>query len=783
MSGMPKHAIIIVLWMFGVSWSTVIDVPGEYPTIQYGINASFDGDTVLVQPGIYVENINFNGHNIVLGSLFLTTGDTSYISQTVINGDSAGSVVIFESGEDSSAVIIGFILEYGYSVLGGGIFCTNNSNPIITYNEIRDNGVSGSGYRGGGGIHCDHSDPVMRNNLIHHNSALWGAGIDLYFSNASIYDNLIVENYSYGDGGGFSIHHSSPFIDGCTIAGNTGEGIYFAASYPIIINTIVWGNAWGAVVGEDSDATVTYSCIEDGWAGSSNTESDPLFADFGNGDFNICTESPCFDGGDPNSTDPDGSRKDIGYFFPEHPHCLDGNVWHVSVNGSDSTGDGSYSNPFRTIQHGIDYSYHGDTVLIANGEYDESLNIRSKNIVLTSHYIYSEDTLDINNTIINAGYRPSAITVEFCDSSSSIIGITIKRGYNSSYGGGICCRGSDINILHNLIIDNLVIFSGGGIDCYRSNPTIEGNIIMDNINSGNQGGGIGMIRSNPIIKRNLILQNAVNSVGGGIYIGSHSVPQISNNIISENVAQTSGGGIYINSPNQENIIISNNIIYHNRGYVSGGGIYFYNSDAIIINNIIWNNISQNGQIYLYESEPTITYSDIQGGWSGIGNIDIYPYFRDPDFSDFHLQSTVCGDPYNSPCIDAGDPSIQDIVIDCNWGMGTIASDMGAYGGGDSTMLDIEDITTVVPDNPILFQNFPNPFNGQTTIRFVLPESQNVKLTVYDLLGRRVETLIDGYIKGGFQAIIFDAVHFPSGVYFYRLRAGDMVVYKKMLLLK
>ena len=71
---------ITIVAVFYISISaTIINIPADYSTIQEGIDASSDGDTVLVQPDTYVENINFNGHNIVLGSLFLTTGDTSYI--------------------------------------------------------------------------------------------------------------------------------------------------------------------------------------------------------------------------------------------------------------------------------------------------------------------------------------------------------------------------------------------------------------------------------------------------------------------------------------------------------------------------------------------------------------------------------------------------------------------------------------------------------------------------------------------------------------------------------
>ena len=78
--------LFCVLFLLGKAGSTTIDVPGDEATIQEAIDSATLGDTVLVQPDTYMESINFKGKNIVVGSLFLTTGDTSYISQTVING-------------------------------------------------------------------------------------------------------------------------------------------------------------------------------------------------------------------------------------------------------------------------------------------------------------------------------------------------------------------------------------------------------------------------------------------------------------------------------------------------------------------------------------------------------------------------------------------------------------------------------------------------------------------------------------------------------------------------
>jgi hypothetical protein len=143
---MMKRLCVFLIALAFIPWlsssATVINIPDDYPTIQQGIDASTDGDTVLVQPGMYVENINFNGHNIVLGSLFLTTGDTSYISQTVIDGNSA-TVVIFMSGEGSTAALKGFTVQNGFSIEnGGGIICMNSS-PLIAYNTIRNNSAGG----------------------------------------------------------------------------------------------------------------------------------------------------------------------------------------------------------------------------------------------------------------------------------------------------------------------------------------------------------------------------------------------------------------------------------------------------------------------------------------------------------------------------------------------------------------------------------------------------------------------------------------------------------------
>ena len=92
-------------------------------------------------------------------------------------------------------------------------------------------------------------------------------------------------------------------------------------------------------------------------------------------------------------------------------------------------------------------------------------------------------------------------------------------------------------------------------------------------------------------------------------------------------------------------------------------------------------------------------------------------------------------------------------------------------------------TTEIPAQYVLYQNFPNPFNPATSIRFGLPKATHVKLEVYNIQGQRMAIALDDFLDSGYHVINFEAINFASGIYLYKIETGEFVEVKKMLLIK
>jgi hypothetical protein len=130
---------------------------------------------------------------------------------------------------------------------------------------------------------------------------------------------------------------------------------------------------------------------------------------------------------------------------------------------------------------------------------------------------------------------------------------------------------------------------------------------------------------------------------------------------------------------------------------------------------------------------------------------------------------------------AGDIGEHIVVVLVDDGNGNQVSQHFTLSVGVPT--GVTDGSDRIPDSFTLYQNFPNPFNPSTTIRFSIPEQSKVTLIVYDMLGREVATLVDEQLQPGEYSRLFDARHLAGGVYPYRLRAGEYVQTKRLLLVK
>jgi hypothetical protein len=218
--------------------------------------------------------------------------------------------------------------------------------------------------------------------------------------------------------------------------------------------------------------------------------------------------------------------------------------------------------------------------------------------------------------------------------------------------------------------------------------------------------------------------------------------------------------------------------------IRGGGIHNIDSDPIILNTILWADSAGNIGHEVYGCDPLISFCNIEGGWEGEGNINTDPLFRDPENGDFHLMAIECGDPFDSPCIDAGDPTIFDYLLDCDWGLGGQRSDMGAY-GGQAIPTDIRerDRQVELPSRLCMSQNYPNPFNSSTVINYSLPNISFVTVSIYNLLGQLEATVFEGIQQPGRQAITWNADGYPSGIYFARVAVDERVGNIRMVLIK
>jgi len=719
--------MISILFAVSALFATTINIPSDYTTIQAGINACADGDTVLVSQGTYSENLIIANEIVLasqaiyddLGSQWL---DNDNINNTIISGAHSGSCLIVRNG-NIQPTIIGFTFQDGVGTpmsvsncniskreRSGGAILLYKAYPTIMYNRFINNGFT-PGLAGGDGA-------TVNGGAISH-----FADDDVEFDEDRFYTSQ--NNRSSRD-----------IPEELNIQNNYFEG-----------------NSSG-------DGENVYSF---GYEGSINV-SNSVFED-------IDCES--------NSVNKFVLRSledEANYIQNEITgSCIEANSFYVSTAGSDNN-DGTEASPLKTIGHALTLvkdNGNVTTINISSGHYSPSATGEHFPIVLPDnvHLIGAGRETTKLNAEANANKEAAVIIIKEVY-NVRVANLTLTGGYSEGHGctggGALLVTANDtenldwemetnLAVLDNLIIENSHSHNGGGLSLFRVDGTTVSNLIVRNNTASLMGGGIfvysaNVTMSNVEIHDNTcfgsysegcgddcghggglflnqsegsydemnIHDNTASMNGGGVWSSMASGWTMTNSNVSDNVAPYLGGGFGFWDHNGQganatlqNVTIENNVAQSGWGIGHGGGVWANNSSTVFEDCSFINNVANNngGAVNYWggSSSPVFKNSFFDGNSSPSYGGAIY---IGADAAGFHveyctfvnnsasvnggaIQTNRSGDVINSTfygnsvgeygAISIGDPeSYVDVYNSILWN-DNITNEFGGYVGGFNVM--------------------------------------------------------------------------------------------------
>jgi len=651
----------------------------SFTCIQDALDAATNQyEIIQLSDGVYTGERNkklaFPGQPVMLIS-------TNGPENCVIDLGGEGRGVSFIGAEDRRWVLRGVTIRNGRA---GAIYILNSS-PSLEYLHITNNkaiyNYGNEQWGNGGGIQINGGSPHLENCRIEENLAPHGSGGGIYCMNGAepwIENTLLANNQAERGGSAIDCIGSAPRIVNCTIvdsvSGSGAAGVVAdEGSVLFIENSIIWSNGGQQI--SASSATVTYSCVQGGYAGSGNIPADPKLTS----DYHLKEDSPCIDAGSASNAPPrdaDGEGRtnqvDIGmdeYWDTDGDGMAD--AWELEHFGDlvshDGTGDGDSDglNDLAEYQHNCDPAL-ADT----DGDgLNDGLEVNS--------YGTRPDTEDTDGDGMSDGWEVTNGLAPLDDSDAMTD--SDNDGYGNVYEyvhgtdpnvstsapeptlyvdasaspGGTGTQTNPFNTIQQALdaasndYDIVQLAAGTYSGTENTGLDFGGRVLMLVSENGAgtciidcEGTGNAFSFHSGEDERSVVCGLTLRGGANGAIFCWNAAPMIERCLIVCNSARTGGGiNCHYASPTIRNCTIAGN-----RAVEEGGGVFCDDaSSPVIHNSIVWDNspdqISTSGA-------PLVTYSCVPMGYTGLGNIHVDAKLIP---ASYHLKA-------DSPCIDAGSAS-------------------------------------------------------------------------------------------------------------------------------
>lgn len=776
--------------IFATTLEVSLDGTKPYTEIQSAVNQATTGDTVLVYPGTYYENVDLSyANNLNLCSLEAITNDSTFISTTIIDGNQNGSTVYCTVGDKEFeirglSITGGSGYQDGAKTIGGGLCLVLSSFNIVNLQ-----------------IYSNYAD-------------FWGGVVINYQATVHLAGCTINNNLALMSGGG--ICTQGTVSEQPTITFSESNRCSLFDNYSAKGADMFWDTPFGAVtdIYLDKFTKVAYEKYCANYFDGFFEEWEMGYTPYRTFDVN------------------EGMHEEV-----------DADLY-VANNGDDTNSGLTLDQPLRTI-------FKANTLISSNRDNPKTIRLTSETY---EHDLWGHSNIPIglkSNTILQGvsaeetkiignpetfSWGNGVIIPEFLGKNITIKDMSISNGEGSAVLTtcidnliieNVVFEASNINSWTTLYIDgiyiskvkldNVIFRNNNSINSYPAYTIKALDVVMNNVKVYNNtcinenGKGIGNVEAmNRVeVTNSEFINNQCTSDNTGRTLfrfldwGDSLEVVIDNCLFANNVA----GECKMFRTMGENTTISNCTFANNSGSPNFGTIMNSGTNTVYRNNIFMNNnqpwdLSLTNEVLDIDNclfgDSDLVVSNLSGAELILGDNNIYnqdPLFvgGDPALASYyHLRGGDIGEV--SPAIDAGSNSfawlpdwfyLAELDLYGNPRIHNNIIDLGCYEYPGYTP-NLDDELELVTD--LNASNYPNPFNPKTTIQFNNPQTGKVRVDIYNVRGQLVKNLLNDTLIQGLHKIVWNGTnnankYSASGVYFYKIRSGNATATKKIILMK